>query len=367
MSVLPAVISAVGGVLGSGLSSISQHASNKAYLKGVQQTNDTNLAIARENNDAAYKQFLESNAFTASQNDKQLAYNSAPAQLQRLRMAGLNPALIAGAGQASGSSGSVAPPARSVPSLSPPGQVPNAMSPLAQFVGGAVSDFLDNNYKSEQVSQERLKTQMAAIDRSFHYEHTVTRLNKEIADVQASNLSNRDKRVRLEYLRSELNDAQQMRSTAKQIQSAELERTLSETRYVELQSDAQRIVNGNLPDKLAAELDVSRSQAYALVQGVAVDFARIAADTANVIRQINSAHDLQRSDIRFRVSQLRQQWRQFDMSLRQQMREYNLSSFKANQAVQQFRDMYRLELGDRSNPAKQLGGAASGLLRLVAP
>lgn len=86
-SLTPALISAGGSILAGGLGALAGGLSSSKYLKGVRETNETNLQLAREQRDWDLAQWNRENE-----------YNSAPAQLARWQAAGFSPHSFVGVG-----------------------------------------------------------------------------------------------------------------------------------------------------------------------------------------------------------------------------------------------------------------------------
>lgn len=107
---IPALIAAGAGIIGSGLS----FASNKS-------ANSTNLRIAQMNNEFNERMLQKQMDYNTEMWNKENEYNSASSQVQRLRDAGLNPNLMMDGGSA-GSAGSVG-------GVNPPTATPVQMQP----------------------------------------------------------------------------------------------------------------------------------------------------------------------------------------------------------------------------------------------
>ena len=83
------VINAVGSIAGS----LIGGSMNKNAQGGA---NDINLRIARETNQQQYQMFQEQNAFNERMYNEMQNYNTPAAQMQRYRDAGINPYIAAG-------------------------------------------------------------------------------------------------------------------------------------------------------------------------------------------------------------------------------------------------------------------------------
>lgn len=112
----------VSGLVGSIFGKKSNDNANETNMKIAQMNNEWsekmmdkqnmyNIAQWQRESEFAKQQAADANAFTEYMQDKANEYNSAPAQAQRLRQAGLNPALVmngGSAGTAQGASGAQA-------------------------------------------------------------------------------------------------------------------------------------------------------------------------------------------------------------------------------------------------------------------
>lgn len=107
---------------------------------GQSSANATNLALARE------QMQWQENMW-----DKQNAYNTPAAQVERLRAAGLNPAMMYSQGNV-GNAGSVGSYSRA--------QVDNVMAPLGQGIASAGMGIADLMIKNEQVKQMQANTRL---------------------------------------------------------------------------------------------------------------------------------------------------------------------------------------------------------------
>lgn len=133
----------IGSSISSGINSVTaQEAANKYNKQAIQDTNATNLAIARENNEMQEKYYLKQFEQNRQFFDDSMTYNSASAQVNRLREAGLNPALAMYQGVNSGTvsaSSAPAPPARQQAVMQAPLISPVDYSPISSGILNSVS------------------------------------------------------------------------------------------------------------------------------------------------------------------------------------------------------------------------------------
>lgn len=121
-------VSALGGLVGGA-------AANRSNLKAVEDTNATNRSIAQMNNAYNERMMKEQMRYNTMMWEKENAYNTAAMQAQRLREAGLNPAMVM-SGQNAGTAGSVG------------GITPPTASPVTMQAGQ-----IDNSYIGESLDK----------------------------------------------------------------------------------------------------------------------------------------------------------------------------------------------------------------------
>ena len=164
-AILAGGVLGLGGSLVSGLfGSSSQKSANAANLQAVRETNEANLKLYREQYADQYKLWQENNA-----------YNDPSAQMQRLRNAGLNPALLmqnGGAGTASAASVPTASPMQAghvdpVPPAFNASDVANTLSMLGSGVnqatqarGNQISNTFMSRIKQQELAQSIAQTEL---------------------------------------------------------------------------------------------------------------------------------------------------------------------------------------------------------------
>lgn len=99
--IIPAIIGAAAALTAAGISAGSAANSSSRALAGTKNTNQTNLDIARETNQANLDLYREQYQNAVDFWNKENDYNTASKQVQRLRDAGLNPAMAFGQGNVS--------------------------------------------------------------------------------------------------------------------------------------------------------------------------------------------------------------------------------------------------------------------------
>lgn len=209
MSILPAIItggaSLLGGLFGS-------HSSSKAASKQLQAVRETNAL----NKELAYQQ----NEWNLQQWNRQNAYNTPFAQMQRYRDAGINPFFAASnitGGNAEGTLSS-ADLANQQPVTSPlQGQsgrlFGTAISQAAQF---GTSAFYDNQIKAEQAKNLQLKNafdSQSLLERvnSLRYDNAAKKMANEVYNGSMQSLMNITKnQERQSYIKTAVDALQQV-------------------------------------------------------------------------------------------------------------------------------------------------------------
>ena len=188
---LPAIIGAVGAVGASALNYFSQKSANQQ-----------NALINEESMRMAQQMQQNQNEFTEKMWNKTNEYNSPFNQAKLLRQAGLNPAMVynngdAGATSVTGASGSV------------PSSLP-MQAYQANFSGvtDALSGYFQRQYEKETAGVQRANRRMM----EYQSDYYPAMLNVQIADsisrLQGSNLDNRQKKILIDQLLSDLKVSQ---------------------------------------------------------------------------------------------------------------------------------------------------------------
>lgn len=150
-SLITAGASALGNILG---------------FSSSKSANETNLEIARQNNQAQRELFHEQMAYNTDMWNKQNEYNLPANQVQRLLAAGINPSAVFGSGSVSEAGQLTAP---NAPQLQRAEVRP--FMPDFDGVGQAVNAFFDNQIKSKTVESTGLDNQAKMIDLQFKMQH----------------------------------------------------------------------------------------------------------------------------------------------------------------------------------------------------
>lgn len=160
------IASVLGGVIGGFGNFLGAHQSNSANLQAVRETNEMNYKIAQENRGYNTVMWKMNNA-----------YNTPAAQMERLRNAGLNPALVYGSGKVVGNTSGPAPRA-DLPTMQ---AFTNYKSPIGAVANSLVDVY--NNY----IAQKKLiaDTHNVESNTTFLDEKARTeRVNQDLAAIQ---------------------------------------------------------------------------------------------------------------------------------------------------------------------------------------
>lgn len=185
--------------------------------KSQESANETNLEIARMNNEQAYKMFKEQNAFNEDMWNKQNLYNDPSNQADRLKRAGINPAAVFGNG-----------------SVTPASQLMSAHAPSLQQ--GHVNPYQPNLGLGEAanafVQSQLVNSQRAKLDAETKHTETLNLRDMKSMDSIIENLRNEAKgsgwkadlaKQELEYVQATQQARIQMQFSEAKIQNKNLE------------------------------------------------------------------------------------------------------------------------------------------------
>lgn len=196
------------GIAGAGLgalgSSIQQDQTNKSYIAGVKDTNLTNREIADANNQMAYKQFLESNAFTQKMWNMNNQYNSPSAQAMRLRNAGINPTQMVESTPANQVS-SAAAPSLSTPHMQAPNLVPTV--DYGKEFSTHFNQYKDTLKQNEEIKAMRLQNYMSEVDSRYHESQVINELQIARSKVENMDMDTDHKKKLIGILDQQLYEA----------------------------------------------------------------------------------------------------------------------------------------------------------------
>ena len=144
------------------------------------ETNQANLNIAQMNNDYNVRMQNAQNAYNYRMWEENNRYNSPANQAARLKDAGLNPALIMGAGNtgiASSPAAGVSPSPANPVSLQAP-RVENSYGDMLTFLGYATDTALQGLNSFEDLKQRQLDNSMKQIDAILYEKKAMLELNR---------------------------------------------------------------------------------------------------------------------------------------------------------------------------------------------
>lgn len=233
---LSGVASSVGGIVSSILGNKSQKSANQ-----------TNFKIAQMNNEWSERMMEKQNQYDIDMWNRNNEYNSASAQVQRLKEAGLNPALFMGSGAAGQSSGgsSVGLPSPSSATMQPYqyGGIADAFKNAIQFALSAEKTKADIDFMRTQ--SDVMKAETAA-------------KIAELGERTKSTKYDREYKQKMESVRAGIEN-EDFLSRVQNREIGELNKVLmGQTRIL---NDIQI---ANLPDQMKADISLKLAQAESL-------------------------------------------------------------------------------------------------------
>lgn len=241
-----------GSVIGAGISAIGNGIStamtNKSNERMQRETNEQNYRIHQEQLAAARKQYedevAENRFLTQQARDWQLAdtqsdreYNSAKAQVQRFREAGLNPALAMYGGAGSVASQSSPPPQGSNPS----GSVPDA--PQMQASRNIPMNFDQLGTGISAAMGQLLQQSQHSTDAALRRQELATQKDLAVAQIRKYGKDN-------EYTQSLIDDLERRGKWFDQQAQSEIELNDAIKRYHEAEAEYVKL-QGRIQDDLA--------------------------------------------------------------------------------------------------------------------
>lgn len=198
MSLLSSAIGAGASLIGNIFGSASNNKANKTNLRIAHMNNefsermmqkqmDYNTGVLNTQNRFAEKQAADANAFTEKMWNKTNEYNSAQAQAERLRAAGLNPALVMSgqnAGTAQGASGSqAATPSGNSVGLPSPSSV--SVRPYQYDFSGVGSALMSAFQLNFQKSKSDAETRFIDMQSDYYAAKTMAEIGKMYAETKS--------------------------------------------------------------------------------------------------------------------------------------------------------------------------------------
>lgn len=205
---VPSIIAGAAGVGSSVASSIS----NK---NSVNKTNSTNMEIAQMNNAWSEKMLEKQQQFALNMYNDQKEYNSAQAQVQRLKEAGLNPMLVM-SGANAGSASSVSP--SSAPSPSQMTAIPNRYD--FSGIGSSITSAIDAYTNLKNSASQRSVLDEQARNMQIENKYKALEIMKRLANM-AADTKNKEAVAKLNGINANWQDTFNMQSYSTKAQELE--------------------------------------------------------------------------------------------------------------------------------------------------
>lgn len=203
-------------------------------------------------------------------------YNSAAAQVERLREAGLNPALVFGDGNfGSQSQAPVAgtPASGSAPSADPSIQVRSeAWTRLGDIIGGSVGAFYDNIIKKEAAREAGSRADVAEIDARYAAQEKIAQLEKLLEDKNRSFEERQAIRQNIMFLQSTFDERKRQLMLGNTSLEYQLEVAQQQRDLLHAQVIYQKLENDNYYRKL----NISEKSAQAALMGASASLQQAA-------------------------------------------------------------------------------------------
>lgn len=287
--IAPAIAAALVQTAGSALSNVFGNVSN---VNAQRSANATNLQIARETNEMSQAQFDRNMDWMREQYYGNQEYNSAAAQVERLRAAGLNPALAMSGGNMSGVSSSVGAPSPSqfATAHSEPGLVDYTQ--FGSAVGNAVNAYFQNQLLSKQVESQDINNDNARFAMQF-------RLEKLLAELQEVQSRAEEQRQRAGLHSKERDDLDSQIAFRRQ----QIRIIMSQAEDLMRQPEKQNALLDVQHDNMLADTALKRAQALAVESGIhltAAQTEQILASIQQAWQQLSINRDFQQADAAYK-------------------------------------------------------------------
>lgn len=351
----------IGSLVGGVTSIIAGNKQAKENRKAIENTNQMNLQIARETNQANKDLYSQQFQDQLALQDKMNAYNSAPQQVERLRAAGLNPATAFG-------SGSTAAASASVPSAAP-AQSATMQPALTQYFDTWVTQALNgissltDAFKSQSETkgiqidnQTRAEQNRVALDQA---QEDVRKTIQEVKNMRQDHVVKEKQLSVLEQSRRQLQFANDLNDASYDdlVQQSRLSNLLTQAQTNQAKAQADLASDQLVTQQLARSLSIQQNTREwdALKNTISVGNAQI----QNLISQANLNHWSQ-SKVFAEVNDIIQRtaasaWN--NKILRQQF-EHDNESFPV--FMNQMKIQFNQQLQDFNNPFKYVGNLLGG-------
>ena len=252
------------------------------------ETNEMNKQLVEAANKQNYQMFKEQNAFNLDMWNKQNQYNSPAAQVQRLKAAGINPAMALGqstpASSISSAQGSPSQAAQMVAPRMDYHPSPYDFSFIGDSAGQAVNAYYDNQLKNEQAKKVAADGQISAINAQFQSQRNVLDMMKmrgEIDKLLSDKKLTDEQREYYESVKKQINQAIDLtqaqwkdlvvkESKNNALTDASTQNMLASAAAKRAESHLTNIIAKYQPQLMNAQISLTDSQGAAALQSVAV-------------------------------------------------------------------------------------------------
>lgn len=240
-----------------------------------QSANQTNMEIAKMNNEHQYKMFQEQMAYNTDMWNKQNEYNLPSNVVKRLLDAGINPAAVFGSGSATPASQLTAP---QLPSLQQAHVSP--FQPDFSGVGNAVNAYFQNELISKDIESKGLDNQAKNIELQFKVsrllldmQEQIGRIDKQLSETNLNKSqrdyleSQRDDLVtRLNFFKDNIQLYSDREKLTNDVMKAQQGNLIADTTLKRAQASYQNMLVYYYPQITQAQLNVMSGQFADLVQ-----------------------------------------------------------------------------------------------------
>lgn len=254
-------------LIGTGISAI-------AGLFGGKKSNDTNVKVAREYNQGQMDIARYQNEFNETMWNKQNAYNTPVAQIERMRQAGLNPNLMYGQGNTGNASSA---PSAATPNMAKPNLSYQYLSDVGNTISQGVSQYINAEVAKSNINKSNAETDLVRQQitnaqedeklkklKAVYMQYANSKTKDEAnfwADRLRSEIANIESRSVLNFANSELADSRRftlnvLRPLEKQLIQSRVKFTIAST----LMQYSNIKLNDSKIDQIANSIQLTDSQ-----------------------------------------------------------------------------------------------------------
>lgn len=246
----------ISNIISAGIGAGASHYAARKYLQGVRETNETNLALAREQQ-----------AWDLEQWKRENEYNSAAAQLERWQQAGFSPQSFLGNTDV-GNAASLQSP--SLANQVAPGDLSGYASSFAQSIQSGIKGALD--WKQLDLNQKQLNLEKERLANQTRETTSVVALNDALTKQAQKNLDFLDQQ-------SKLTEEQRYKVRAEMELAVQRWEQLQKMFPLEYESKEVHLSMSKLDKILSEKTLQEKIKSYALQNG------KTAAETENLLKQ----------------------------------------------------------------------------------